>query len=47
MLVSHGFNLARATGLSSAEGDMFVFAPGGEEPVATIGVDDWRSLKEE
>lgn len=45
-LVSHGFNLAGATGLSSAEGDMFVFSPGSDEPVARIGVDDWRSLKE-
>ncbi|HEX4816582.1 MAG TPA: histidine phosphatase family protein [Nonomuraea sp.] len=46
VLVSHGFNLARATGLSSAEGDTFVFAPGADAPVAAIGVDDWRSLKE-
>lgn len=47
VLVSHGFNLSHATGLSSAEGETFVFAPGGgTEPVARIGVDDWRSLKE-
>ena len=46
VLVSHGFNLKRATGLTSAEGEMFVFSPGRGEPVATIGVDDWRSLKE-
>ncbi|MDP4507077.1 histidine phosphatase family protein [Nonomuraea turcica] len=47
VLVSHGFNLFSATGLSSAEGETFVFAPsGGTEPVARIGVDDWRSLKE-
>ncbi|WP_188190032.1 histidine phosphatase family protein [Nonomuraea sp. SYSU D8015] len=46
VLVSHGFNLAGATGLSSAEGEMFVFSPGSREPVARIGVDDWRSLKE-
>ncbi|TMR24406.1 hypothetical protein ETD86_04545 [Nonomuraea turkmeniaca] len=46
VLVSHGFNLARATGLSSAEGDTFVFVPGDGDPVARIGVDEWRSLKE-
>ncbi|MEV4177755.1 histidine phosphatase family protein [Nonomuraea sp. NPDC049709] len=46
VLVSHGFNLNRATGLTSAEGETFVFSPGRGEPVATIGVDDWRSLKE-
>ncbi|MFG1710324.1 histidine phosphatase family protein [Nonomuraea sp. M3C6] len=46
VLVSHGFNLSRATGLSTAEGDTVVFSPGTMEPVATIGADEWRSLKE-
>jgi phosphohistidine phosphatase SixA len=47
-LVSHGFNLNGATGLSSAEGDTVIFDPGARDPLkplARIGIDEWRSLK--
>jgi phosphohistidine phosphatase SixA len=48
VLVSHGFNINRATGISIAEGDMVVFNPASRRPltpVTTISVDDWRSLR--
>jgi phosphohistidine phosphatase SixA len=48
VLVSHGFNISRAAGLSIAEGDTVVFNPASSKPltpVTTISVDDWRSLR--
>jgi phosphohistidine phosphatase SixA len=48
VLVSHGFNISRAAGLSIAEGDTVIFNPASRRPltpVATIGADDWRSLR--
>src|SRR5918999_5378234 len=48
VLVSHGFNITEAADISIAEGDMVVFNPAARQPltpVATIGVDDWRSLR--
>jgi phosphohistidine phosphatase SixA len=48
VLVSHGFNLAGATGLSAAEGEAVIFDPGGRqplEPIARIGADEWRTLR--
>ncbi|HEU5160974.1 MAG TPA: histidine phosphatase family protein [Streptosporangiaceae bacterium] len=48
VLVSHGFNINRAAGLTIAEGDMVVFDPRAEKPLApvtTISADDWRALR--
>lgn len=48
VLVSHGFNISRAAGLSIAEGDTVIFNPASRRPltpVATIGADDWRSVR--
>jgi hypothetical protein len=47
VLVSHGFNLQGATGLSVAEGESAVFSPGdagGPRLVARITADEWQSL---
>ena len=47
VLVSHGFNLQGATGLSVAEGESAVFAPGGADRsrlVARITAQEWQSL---
>jgi broad specificity phosphatase PhoE len=48
VLVSHGFNLAGATGQSAAEGEALIFDPGSRdplEPIARIGADEWRTLR--
>jgi phosphohistidine phosphatase SixA len=48
VLVSHGFNINRAAGLSIAEGDTVIFNPASQRPLtpmATLSVDDWRSLQ--
>lgn len=48
VLVSHGFNINRAAGLSIAEGDTVIFNPASQRPltpVTTLSVDDWRSLQ--
>jgi phosphohistidine phosphatase SixA len=48
VLVSHGFNINRAAGVSIAEGDTVIFDPAVPNPltpVATISVDEWRSLR--
>jgi broad specificity phosphatase PhoE len=47
VLVSHGFNLQGATGLSVAEGESAVFAPGEagrSRLVARITVEEWQTL---
>jgi broad specificity phosphatase PhoE len=47
VLVSHGFNLQEATGLSVAEGESAVFSPGDAgrpSPVARITAEEWQSL---
>ena len=47
VLVSHGFNLQEATGLSVAEGESAVFSPGdagGPSLVARITAEKWPSL---
>jgi phosphohistidine phosphatase SixA len=47
VLVSHGFNLQGATGLSVGEGESAVFAPGAAGRatlVARITVEDWQTL---
>jgi broad specificity phosphatase PhoE len=47
VLVSHGFNLQGATGLSVAEGESAVFAPGQagrSSLVARITVEEWQAL---
>jgi phosphohistidine phosphatase SixA len=50
VLVSHGFNLQEATGLSVAEGESAVFRPGaagGPSPVARITAEEWQSLAQQ
>jgi broad specificity phosphatase PhoE len=47
VLVSHGFNLQGATGLSVAEGESAVFVPGDGDRsrlVARITVEEWQTL---
>ena len=47
VLVSHGFNLQGATGLSVAEGESAVFAPGDagrSRLVARITIEEWQTL---
>jgi len=48
VLVSHGFNINQAAGLSIAEGDTVIFDPAAAKPltpVTTISAGDWRSLR--
>jgi broad specificity phosphatase PhoE len=50
VLVSHGFNLQGATGLSVAEGESAVFTPGDagrSSLVARITVEDWQTLSQQ
>jgi phosphohistidine phosphatase SixA len=50
VLVSHGFNLQEATGLSVAEGESAVFSPGdagGPSLVARITAEEWQSLAQQ
>jgi phosphohistidine phosphatase SixA len=50
VLVSHGFNLQGATGLSVAEGESAVFSPGdagGPRLVARITAEEWQSLAQQ
>jgi broad specificity phosphatase PhoE len=50
VLVSHGFNLQGATGLSVAEGEAAVFRPGDagpSGPVARITVEEWQTLAQQ
>jgi hypothetical protein len=50
VLVSHGFNLHRATGLSVAEGESAVFTPGdaGRSTLAArITVEEWQTLAQQ
>ena len=50
VLVSHGFNLQGATGLSVAEGESAVFSPddaGGPSLVARITAAEWQSLAQQ
>ena len=50
VLVSHGFNLQGATGLSVAEGESAVFSPGdagGPSLVARITAEEWQSLAQQ
>jgi hypothetical protein len=50
VLVSHGFNLHGATGLSVAEGECAVFSPGhagGPSLVARITAEEWPSLAQQ
>jgi phosphohistidine phosphatase SixA len=48
VLVSHGFNLNGATGLTAGEGEAVIFDPGGRDPLQPAGriaPDDWRRLQ--
>jgi phosphohistidine phosphatase SixA len=50
VLVSHGFNLQGATGLSVAEGESAVFTPGDvgrSSLVARITVEEWQTLAQQ
>jgi broad specificity phosphatase PhoE len=50
VLVSHGFNLQGAAGLSVAEGESAVFSPGdagGPSLVARITAEEWQSLTQQ
>ncbi len=50
VLVSHGFNLQGATGLSVGEGESVVFTPGDvgrSSPVARITVEKWLTLAQQ
>jgi hypothetical protein len=50
VLVSHGFNLQGATGLSVEEGESAVFTPGdagGSGLVARITVEKWQTLAQQ
>ena len=50
VLVSHGFNLQEAAGLSVAEGESAVFSPGdagSPSLVARITAEEWRTLAQQ
>lgn len=50
VLVSHGFNLHRATGLSIGEGESAVFTPGDagrSSLIARITVEEWQTLAQQ
>jgi phosphohistidine phosphatase SixA len=45
VLVSHGFNLAEATGVTAGEGDVVIFDPRAPDPLAPVAIvapGEWR-----